>query len=198
MIFPATTLARILDIKPKGVPWHDDPYHEYLLFGCLPGDDNAVVGRIPFERIPPEFNALLPGLYYTDPHEGLNASLDWMTRSGFLGGRATGVQIYDIYIARRAADELILPIDDKDMHFQIVMMFLSLRKRRWDQGDVQTLRDAFVGKCFFRFHPFRTFACLHFRSSNTLDVPVCVEGLNHSRQVGGRDRVGQRHGAHAL
>jgi len=85
LIFPATTLARILDIKPKGVPWHDDPYHEYLLFGCLPGDDNAVVGRIPFERIPPEFNALIPGLYYTDPHEGLNASLDWMTWSGFLG-----------------------------------------------------------------------------------------------------------------
>ncbi|KAH7109529.1 hypothetical protein EDB81DRAFT_426580 [Dactylonectria macrodidyma] len=144
-IFPAAILARILDIKPKGVPWHDDPYHHYLLFGCLPRDDNAVVGRILFKGIPSEFNALVPGFDYPDSHERLNASLDRMILMGFSWSAGTQITANDISIARRAADELILPIKDKDVHFQIAMMFLSLRKRKWDQSGFQKLRDAFEG-----------------------------------------------------
>jgi hypothetical protein len=66
-----------------------------------------------------------------------------MTRMGFLEGAR--ISANDISIACRAAGELI-PTEDKDLHFQIAMMFLSLRKRKWDQEGPQNLRDAFAGK----------------------------------------------------
>lgn len=196
-IFPATALARILDIKPRGVPWHDDPYHHYLLFGCLPRDNSAVVGRIVFNGIRSEFNALVPRFDYTDPHEGLNASLSRMISMGF--SENAQISVTDISIARQAADELISPIEDKDVHFQITMMFLSLRKRKWDQGSFQKLRDAFVGKWFSRLYLFRTFAYLYlnlgvqipstylFTSRNTIihdrmvDVEEWVRGMEYMR-----------------
>lgn len=54
----------------------------------------------------------------------------------------------DISIAQRAADKFISPIEDKDVHFQIAMMFLSLRKKKWDQGGFQKLRDVFAGEWY--------------------------------------------------
>lgn len=192
-IVSAANIAKFLHIKPQGVHWHDDPYHEYLLFGCLPRDDNAIVGRINFQGIHPGFNALVPG-FDCRLREGLHASLDRfrMTWEGLFACLATGAEISanDISIARQVVDELIPPIEDKDVHFRITMMFLSLRKRKWDQGGFQKLRDAFAGKWFFRLYLFWTFAYLHLRCSNPVDVPVYVEGLNHSPQDGGPGRVG--------
>ncbi len=191
-IFPATILAKIMDIKPKGVPWHDDPFHHYLLFGCLPPDDDAFVGRIHFKGIHSEFNVLLPGFDYPDPHERFNASYDRMIWSGFYGSPAPGVQISvnDIFIARSAANDLILPIEDKDVHFRITMMFLTLRKRQWNQGSFQQLRDALAGKWYFRLLLPRLLLTSMLGVSNSIDVPVYIDGLNHSSQDGGRGRVG--------
>ncbi|RYO87787.1 hypothetical protein DL766_004615 [Monosporascus sp. MC13-8B] len=77
----------------------------------------------------------------------LNASLRRMTWMSFSGSPGAQISANHMSVARQAADELlILSLEDEDVHFQIIMMFLSLRKRKWDQGGFQKLRDAFVGK----------------------------------------------------
>jgi hypothetical protein len=56
---------------------------------------------------------------------------------GWLLGDETGASISsdDKSTACQAADQLISSIEDKDVHFQITLMFLSLRKRKWDHND---------------------------------------------------------------
>lgn len=100
---------------------------------------------------------------------------------GFSGSAGAQISANDISIARRAADEIIPPIEDKVVHFEIAMMFLSLRKRKWDQDGFQKLRTAFTGKWFFRIHLFRTVAYINLRYSSPIDILIYIEGLNHSR-----------------
>ncbi|KAI0147561.1 hypothetical protein GGR57DRAFT_247165 [Xylariaceae sp. FL1272] len=72
-IFPAACCIRRFDIEPQDIPWHDDPYHEYLVFYSLP--DDAVISSIKLEDDGGEWNfrsslnLLLPGYHRFSPLE---------------------------------------------------------------------------------------------------------------------------------
>ncbi|KAI1318489.1 hypothetical protein F5Y16DRAFT_118102 [Xylariaceae sp. FL0255] len=138
-IHPATFLAKSLGVIPLGKAWHDDPYHEYFVLGDVPLE--ASLGSVGLRSATGrEINALLPGFGHLDRQEGLHESLrrfkiQW---TGIFGGGLDGVGVTDeeTRAAFLIAQEFLQNCDP-DIHFQIAMMFLSLRKREWN-GEVWT------------------------------------------------------------
>lgn len=72
--YPATTLVKFLDVQKNRRHWHDDPYHEYLVFGGIP--ERAIVSTVNFDNeLVSMINNLLPGFDQFDASEFLYSSL---------------------------------------------------------------------------------------------------------------------------
>ncbi|KAH6883818.1 hypothetical protein B0T10DRAFT_493879 [Thelonectria olida] len=163
-IYPAKFLATYLGVAPRNIHWHDDPYHEYFMFGGVPS--NAILGSVNLESVRGrEINTLLPGFHQLDRDERLHESLDrfrksWTNIFGFPADAAS-VTNDDIWAAGWTAGR-ILQNPDKNIHFQIAMMFLSLRKRDWNKEVWVEIQNVFEGvwlQCnTFLFLDFTNFA----------------------------------------
>ncbi|KAF7551834.1 hypothetical protein G7046_g7601 [Stylonectria norvegica] len=128
-IYPARFLATYLEVPALKVPWHDDPYHEYLAFGDVPS--HASWG----------FNQLYRN---EDLHESLDRFLRWTDVFG-RSTDAASVTNHDIWAAGVTARKFLRQ-PDTDAHFQIAMMFLSLRKRDWKREAWIEVQNVFKGK----------------------------------------------------
>jgi len=59
-IYPARFLATYLEVIPLNIPWYDDPYHEYFVFGDVLS--HAILGSVNLQSVTgEEINILLPG-----------------------------------------------------------------------------------------------------------------------------------------
>jgi hypothetical protein len=148
-IYPAKSLAAWLKVAPLGVAWHDDPYHEYFVFGDYPR--HAILGSITLESaVDRDLNTLLPGFSTLDPAERLYESLRrFQTWTGFFDTPVEPVRITndDLWAALVVSSKFIRT-PNPDIQFQLTMMFLALCKRDWYQPDVwPAVRDMFRGLC---------------------------------------------------
>jgi hypothetical protein len=139
-IYAAPFLAAFLQVAPRKIPWHDDPYHEYFVFGGIPSD--AILGSVYVNHQSLagwEINTLLPGFSQFNEQDGLHASLEQfiMIHQNTIFRnvvRLADVTDKDILAACMLAEKFL---DDRVNHdnrcilFQITVMFLSLRKRNW-------------------------------------------------------------------
>jgi hypothetical protein len=152
-IYPAPFLARYLEVKPVGEPWHDDPYHEYFAFGGIPA--NAVLGSVSLASVTgKEISILLPGFNYLDKGERFHWSLERFQTGGWpqavfavlemIPANGAAVTDDDIDAARLTAAKFLNDFDT-DIHFQISMMFLSLRKRDWNKDAWVKIEGVFGG-----------------------------------------------------
>lgn len=146
-VYPASFIARYLEVQPLGIRWHDDPYHEHLAFGDVPS--HAILGTVGFDSVQVEdINMLLPGfnqLYRRETlHGSLSRFLRWVDAFGRPSNTAN-VTDDDIWVAGLVARQFLRQ-PDTDIHFQIAMMFLSLRKRDWNRGAWIELMNVFKGK----------------------------------------------------
>lgn len=152
-IYPARYVTACLEIPPLGVRWHDDPYHEYFVFGDFPSD--AILGSFELDSAADEdLNILVPGFNIVDRYEGLLDSLsrfqrEWKNSGAIFDTLAdpVGITDDDLWAARAVASRFTDP-DDPDIQFQLTMMFLALRNRDWKRPDVwSAVRDMFQGWC---------------------------------------------------
>jgi hypothetical protein len=148
-IYPARSLAAWLEIAPLGVTWHDDPYHEYFVFGDFPR--HAILGSVALESAADrDLNTLVPGFSTLDPDEHLHETLRrFQTWRGLFDTPVEPVRITndDIWAALVVASKFIRT-PDPDIQFQLTLMFLALRKRAWYQPDVwPAVRHMFRGWC---------------------------------------------------
>jgi len=147
--YPARFLAAYLEVPVLNIPWHDDPYHEYFAFGGVPSD--TIVGHVDLPWAAKWMHTLLPALRQLRLNEGLLRSHYWL-RMGWtdiLGRPVKGARVTydDIADACVIADKFLCYPDNKDFRFPIAMMFLSLRKRNWDEEAWVKIRSAFKGAC---------------------------------------------------
>lgn len=133
-IYPASSLAAYLEIAPRGILWHDDPYHEYLGLGFPPHE--ALLGCINISLVTgEEVNTLLPLFNLVDPNEGLLSSLrqfqvSWNPHQIFIPVK--GITNKDVSAAVVLARKILQQYpQSEDTHFQITMVFLALQKRDW-------------------------------------------------------------------
>lgn len=143
-MYAAPFLATFLEVGPRKIRWHDDPYHEYFVLGGIPVD--AIVGSVDVNHqslVGWGINTLLPGFSQLNQQEGLHASLvqfimihqndqNTIFRNGV---RLADVTDEDILAAGRLADIFLKRADNpanRRIFFQVTMMFLSLRKRIWN------------------------------------------------------------------
>lgn len=146
-VYAARFLSAFLKIKPLGVPWHDNPYHESFVFCGVPVD--AVLGVVRLDSVEEalmkkSIDILLPGYGQLDRQERLYRSLDRFQRPWNIPGQGARVTDQDIYIATWIARQFMRNFD-QDVHVLISMMFLSLRKRAWDEEACDTLATEFEG-----------------------------------------------------
>ncbi|KAK4148748.1 hypothetical protein C8A00DRAFT_19475, partial [Chaetomidium leptoderma] len=131
-ISPAGFLAAHLEVAPLDIPWHDDPYHEYFVFGHVPS--HAILGSVGIESAAgKEINTLLPGFGQLHPRERLHESLGRLQRWTNVWGKLAAVASVtddEIWAAGLTARKF-LRNPHPDVHFEITMMFLALRKRDW-------------------------------------------------------------------
>lgn len=147
-IYPASFLVKYLEIQPLGISWHDNPYHEYLAFGNLPAD--AVLGSVGLRSTNgPEINTLLPSFSQIGKWESLHDSL-WILQAGWkdvFDREVKGVPITDEEVqAAQCTAFKFVGCDNKDLHFQVAIMFLSLRKRVWNREAYTKIQRKFEGK----------------------------------------------------
>jgi hypothetical protein len=133
-IYPAGSIAAYLEIVPRGIPWHDDPYHEYLGLGFPPHE--ALLGFINISSVMGEdINTLLPLFNRFDPKEHLLSSLrqfqaSWNPHQIFIPVK--GITNKDVSAAVVLARKILQQFPQSEgTHFQITMMFLALQKRDW-------------------------------------------------------------------
>jgi len=146
--YPAQFLAEYLDVPPLNMPWHDDPYHEYFVFGGVPS--SAILGSsdlLPWVAI--GMHTLLPALDDIHRNEGLLQSLHrlqmgWIDGSGWLLEGDRHISRKAIAYAYEITDSF-LRYSDKEFRFPIAMMFLSLRRRDWDEEAWVNIQSEFKG-----------------------------------------------------
>ncbi len=148
-IYPAKSLAARLKIAPVNRTWHDNPYHEYFVFGDFPR--HAILGSVALDPAADrDLNTLVPGFGILDPAEGLHDSLRrFQTWTGLFGMELSPVGITDddLWAALAVASKFIRT-PDLNIQFQLAMMFLALRQRDWHQPDIwPAVRDMFRGWC---------------------------------------------------
>ena len=74
-VYPAKFLVEHLEIPARHRPWHDDPYHEHIVFGAL--DPIVIVGSARLEAVTgEEINTLLPGFEKLEAKEGRGAQIN--------------------------------------------------------------------------------------------------------------------------
>lgn len=126
-IYRARSLPKCPELEKEGVDWHNDPYHEYLVFGPVPAD--TIVGSVKLHSVTNEINRLLPGFDLLDCRDGLHEGLArfelWTDFCAIVDGHED-----DISAAMLLAEKLVH--SDREAQFQITMMFLTLRERNYD------------------------------------------------------------------
>lgn len=139
-ICPATILVRTLNVKRRDKPWHDDPYHEYFVFGGV--SQQHILGSIDVDGFDgPTINTLIPGFGTIIRHERLHRSL-CRFRLLLECPHEAQVSNRDMAAALKVAAQLHL---QGDKLLTVTVMFLALRRRKWDQAAFQMVLDRFHG-----------------------------------------------------
>ncbi|KAI1298343.1 hypothetical protein F5Y03DRAFT_269424 [Xylaria venustula] len=130
-----------------------------------------------------EINTLLPGFEGHDHPESLHQSLERLRRGNNIfrnPADATGASISDddIWAASLGASGFLESFD-LDVHFQITMMFLSLRKRDWNKEAWAKIRNEFKSVRIPTIYLYR-FKSWDINSRMT-DVVEWVRGMEHVR-----------------
>ena len=149
LIYPAKSLVEHLEIPARHIPWHDDPYHEHILFGGL--DPIAIVGSVCLETVTgEEISTLLPGFDKLEAKERLLQSLKqfqarWQF-SGIFGSTLQDVNITDsdIWAASVTAHKFVKE-PDLALRTLVTVMFLSFQKRHWNKEVWKRIQSVFQG-----------------------------------------------------
>ena len=133
-------LVKGLNIDTWNWTWMNyDPWHEFLVFGGIA--KCHVVKSIPISDITgANINHLMPG-FATVAEKGPTASLKWFQKNNLV--QEVELLEADVTLAQDVAEAF--GVQDKD-RLTIAMMFLALRKWRWDHAALQLMRHRFPGE----------------------------------------------------
>jgi hypothetical protein len=138
-IQPAWVLTEYLKVQSNGKPWHDNPYHEYLVEYKIPR--KAILGDMQLDFRDNRIRTLIPALINVPDDEGLHRSLEWCRfpfhvaaaaeRSLHTTQALIDISQQDFQAAWSLAGDFGLNRQDQ---LAVMTMFLSLRPRKWDRS----------------------------------------------------------------